>query len=304
MNLVTVKSSDNSIKEGSPISTAILTIFTGLICLITIYPIYYVFIMSISNPADVIAMRVYLYPKGIQFSSYDIILHNGSMWRSYLNTIIYTGASTVLVIITSCMAAYPLTYKKLPGRKFIVGFLIVPMYFSGGLIPSFLLMSKLGLYDNMWAIIVPSAVGIWYIILTHTYLAGIPEEMKESAMMDGANHFQILRSIYIPLAKPVLAVIAIYAIVGMWNSWFSAQIYLPSEKLHPLQMYLKRVLIQQSVDLSKVEYSKMEEAVKQMQSAIQLKYAIIIFTTLPIIFTYPYFQKYFIKGVMIGSLKG
>ena len=294
----------NRIREGSRLANFMISLVAGLACLCTLYPMYYVFIMSISDPAEVIAMNVFLYPKGLYFHSYELLFTDHSMWRAYLNTILYTTSSTVLVLLTSVMGAYPLTIKGLKGRKFLVAFLLVPMYFSGGIIPTYLLMSRLGLYDNAWAIILPSAVSIWYIILTRSYFASIPYEMRESAQMDGANNLQILFRIYVPIAKPILAVVAIYAIVGMWNSWFSAQIYLPSQELHPLQMYLKQVLVQQTVDLTKLNKSEMESAVEQMLSATQIKYAMIIFTTLPIIFTYPFFQKYFIKGVMIGSLKG
>lgn len=292
------------IQEGSRLADVIMVTLTVLICIITIYPMYYVLIMSVSDPISVMSKNVFFLPKGFQLETYALLFQNKDMWSAYLNTIIYVAAATVLVIITCGIGAYPLTVKTLWGRKWIVRFLLVPMYFSGGLIPTFLLMTKLGLYNNRLAIIVPSAVSIWYIILTRTYFTSIPEEMRESAFMDGAANWQILLKIYLPLAKPILAVIAIYSIVGMWNSWFSAMLYLPNAKLHPLQMYLQRVLIQQSVDLTKLNSTEIEDAIRRKMSGAQLKYSIIIFTTLPIIFTYPFFQRYFIKGVMIGSLKG
>ena len=197
-----------------------------------------------------------------------------------------------------------MTVSGLHGRKFFVTYLLIPMYFGGGLIPSFLLINQLGIYNTRWAIIIPSAFSIWNLILVRTFFSSLPEELRESAKMDGAGHLRILFQIFLPLSKAILAVVAIYSIVGQWNSWFNAQVYLPSTSLQPLQMYLKRVLVQLSVDLRTTTSVEMEEAVAKMFSATQLKYSMIIFTTLPIIFTYPFFQKYFIKGVMVGSLKG
>ena len=301
-NHTTVRS--NRIKDGSPLFDVAVVLLTGILCLITLYPMYYILIMSVSDSAAVLTRSVFLYPKGFQLESYAILFRDNAMWRAYGNTIIYTASVTLLVLLTSALGAYPLTVSNLKHRKLFVAYLLIPMYFSGGIIPSFLLINRMGLYGTRWAIILPAAVNIWYIILTRTYLSGLPEEIRESAKIDGANHFQILFKIYLPISKPILAVVAIYSIVAMWNSWFNAQIYLPTEDLQPLQMYLKRVLVQQTVDLTKLNSQEIEGAITQMYSAMQLKYSMIIFTTLPIIFTYPFFQKYFIKGVVVGSLKG
>lgn len=293
----------NKIQEGSRAVDVTLIIVVVLLCLVTLYPFYYVLIMSISDPTEVIARSITFYPKGFQLDSYRLLFEDVQMWKSYLNTILYVTTSTVLVLVTSILGAYPLTVPGLPGRKWVVRYLLVPMYFGGGLIPTYLLMTKIGLYDNVWAIIIPSAVSIWYIILVRTYFASLPSALRESAYIDGARDIQILFHIYVPISKPILAVIAIYAIVGMWNSWFSAMVYLPNVDLHPLQMYLQRVLIAQKVDLTKLNSTEIADAINKIYSGEQLKYAMIIFTTLPIVFTYPFFQKYFIKGVMIGSLK-
>jgi len=275
-----------------------------LICFITLYPMYYVFILSISDPVAAASMKVYLYPKGLYFRSYSILASDGNMWRSYGYTIFYVVANTLLVLLTCITCAYPLTSKKLVGRKFVVAFLLVPMYFGGGLIPSFLLISKLGLYNTVWALIIPSCFNVWYIILTRTFFAGIPESLRESARIDGANNFTILSRIYVPLSKPILAVVGIYTIVNVWNSWFPSMVYQPDTAIQPLQMYLRRVLIEQTVDLTKLSQAEAEAMARQKLSNNQLKYSMIIFTTLPVIFTYPFFQKYFVKGVMLGSLKG
>lgn len=294
----------SGIREGSRVVDAVIILITAVICFITLYPMLYVLFMSLSSVEHVLAMDVYFYPKGFQLNSYRLICADNAMWKAYGNTLIYTASATVLQILTCCLGAYPLTVSYLKGRKILTLFILIPMYFGGGMIPTYILVSKLGLYNTMWAIIIPSAVSIWNMILVRTYFAGLPDAMRESAFIDGANHFQVLFRIYLPLSKPILAVIAIYAIVGMWNSWFSAQLYLPNANLHPLQMYLQRVLVQQTVDLQKLTFQEYEEAVEKMFSAMQLKYSMIIFTTLPIIFSYPFFQKYFIKGIMVGSLKG
>lgn len=293
----------NRIREGSKVADFIIYLFAVLICFMTLYPFYYVIIMSISDPMEVAAMNVYLYPKGFYLDSYKLIVRDVRMWKGYLNTLIYVGCGTALTLLTSVLGAYPLSVKNLPGRKWVVRYLIIPMYFGGGLIPAFLLINQLRLYNTRWAIILPGAVSIWYIILTRTYFMTIPESLKESAFIDGATHLQLLFRIIVPVSKPILAVIAIYTIVGIWNSWFGALVYLPNEKLHPLQMYLHRVLVQQTVDLKDLTFDEATEAAKKVFSNIQLKYSIIVFTTLPIVFTYPFFQKYFIKGVMLGSLK-
>lgn len=296
----------NSIKEGSRIADVIIYLITAIICLITIYPFFYVFIQSIADPKEVIAQTVFLWPKNYYFGSYSLIMSDPKMWKAYGYTILYVVSGTALSVFGSVMGAYPLTVKGLWGRKFLVKFLIIPMYFSGGMITTFILMTKLNLYNNIWAMIIPSIVNIWNIILVRSYFMSIPDGLTESAIIDGAGHLRILVSIIVPLAKPILAVISIYSIVGIWNSWFNALIYLPNPELHPLQFYLYRIMIQQSVDLTDISGGMMnvEDQVKRMLQNYQLKYALIIFTSLPVIFTYPFFQKYFIKGVMLGSLKG
>lgn len=289
--------------KGSIVLNIILNIIVWLLLLFTLYPMYYVFILSISNPVEAATMNVYFWPKGLYLNSYMVLFNNAAMWRSYMYTLLYVISGTFLMLVTSVMGAYPLLEKNLFGRKLLIFFLIIPMYFSGGMIPSFLLITKLGLYNTIWAMILPGAVGIWNIILTKTFFTSIPTTLKESAFIDGANHFRILFSIYLPLSKPILAVISIYTVVGIWNSWFNAMVYLPNVELQPLQMYLRRVLVEQTVDLTKLPASAQAEAFMKKMSSLQLRYSMIMFTTLPVIFIYPFFQKYFIKGAMLGSLK-
>lgn len=298
------KSNKNTIRHNSGIGDFIIVLLMILVCFITLYPMYYVFILSISDPLQAATMQVYLLPKGLYFRAYTILAQDMNIWRSYGYTLLYVVSGTLLTLFTSATAAYSLTSPKLVGRKFLVVYLLIPMYFSGGLIPSFLLISKLGLYNTVWALILPSSFSIWYIILTRTYFASLPETLRESARIDGANNFTILARIYLPLAKPILAVVAIYTIVGIWNSWFNSMVYQPNTQIQPLQMYLRRVLIEQTVDLTKLTAAEAEAMARLRLSNSQLKYSMIIFTTLPVLFAYPFFQKYFVKGVMLGSLKG
>lgn len=297
--------SKNRIKEGSPVGTAIIYVLSALASIITLYPMYYVLILSLSAPQEAVKMEASLLPRGgVYLESYRILLGDARLWRSYLNTFLYVVGNTVLMLVTSVMAAYPLTYKKLYARKFITFFLLVPMYFGGGLIPTFLLITKLGLYNNPWVMIIPTCFSIWNIILVKSYFNTIPESLREAARIDGANNYQILSRIFLPASKPILAVISVYTIVGVWNSWFNANVYLPTEEWQPLQMYLRRVLVQQNINVT-TDMGPEAAAAAAMQnlSNIQMRYAMIIFTTLPVLLVYPFLQKYFVQGVMLGSLK-
>ena len=295
----------NRIREGSRIADVIIYLVLAIICFVTLYPMYYVLILSISDPLEAAGMQVYLYPKGFYLNSYKILFKDMALWRSYWNTLVYVVSDTALMLIVCTLCAYPLTSSRLIGRKAVTIFLLIPMYFGGGMIPSFILINKLGLYNTRLALIIPGAVGIWNIILTRTYFASLPGELSEAAFIDGASNYQVLFRIFVPLAKPIIAVIAIYTIVGVWNSWFGANIYQTKTELHPLQMYLQRILIAQTVDLTKLKtQADMVAAQETALTAQQLKYALIVFITLPILFVYPFFQKSFMKGIMMGSLKG
>lgn len=304
-NTIKVKTKKQSLQnDGTRLGNIMIGVLAVIISIICIYPIYYVLILSVSSPQSVLSMNVFFWPDGIHLDSYKVIVQNTDMWRAYGNTIFYVIITTVMMIFTCVMAAYPLTSNRLIGKKFMTIFLLIPMYFSGGLIPTFITMTKFGLYNNIWAVILPQAFSIWNIILTKTYFNSIPESLREAAKIDGANNFHIMLRIYMPIAKPIIAVICIYTIVNTWNSWFNAMVYLPDVRLQPLQLYLRRVLIEQTVVLANVTMEEAAAMAAKQLANIQLKYAMIIFTTLPIIFTYPFFQKHFVKGVMVGSLKG
>ena len=249
---MTVKSNRrNRIREGSRTATVLLYALAILIGLITLYPMYYVLILSVSDPSAAMTMRVYTVPKGFSLSSYALLVRDSSMWRAYANTILYILPTTLIMLATCVMAAFPLTVKGLRFRRFINTYLLIPMYFSGGMIPSFLLIVKLGLYDHPLSQILPACFSIWNIILTKAYLSSIPEALREAARIDGANAYQTLLQVYLPMSKPILAVIAVYTIVGVWNSWFNAMVYLPHTTWQPLQLYLRRVLVENTADLTR-----------------------------------------------------
>lgn len=295
---------NRGIKEGNQAVTVLLYALAVLAALITIYPMYYVLILSLSEPQYAATMKVYLVPKGFNLGAFEVLVTDRKMWRAYANSVLYVAPTTALMILTSTAVAYGLNYKKLMGRKFLTMFLLVPMYFSGGMIPSFLLMVRLGLYDSPLSQIVPACFSIWNIILVKAYFKSIPESLSEAAKMDGAGVLQVLTRIFIPLGKPIFAVIAVYTIVGVWNSWFNSLLYLPHTDWQPLQMYLRRILVETEKSLTQVmDAATAQEFARKQMSNAQMKYAMIIFTSLPVLCTYPFFQKYFVKGMVLGSLK-
>ena len=300
----------NKIREGSRVADFLVYALTVFVILITLYPMYYVVIMSVSDQVDVLARDVYLYPTDFQFSAYEYVMKDDALWRSLGYSAFYAIVTTVLQLFFCVTFGYALAMPKLAGRTFFVWYLIIPMYFGGGLIPTFLVMTKiLGLYNSIWSIILPGATSVWYIILTRTFFySSVPHSLREAALIDGANHYKTLFHIYLPLSKPILAVIAIYTIVNIWNSWFNASIYLMDARLHPVQMYLKSFLID-STDASNsvaaaLSPEEAEELFRATMVKSQLQYAVIVITTLPVLVVYPFLQKYFVKGVMIGAVKG
>jgi putative aldouronate transport system permease protein len=293
----------NKIREGSRIADVIMYAMAALLVFITLYPMYYVLILSLSDPRYAMTMEVYAAPKGFSLGAYKILIADKSIWRALANTIMYAASTTVLMLATSILGAFPLTSKTLAGRKYVNMYLLITMFFSGGLIPLFLLVMKLGIYNTPLALIMTSCFSVWNIILVKAFLSTIPETLREAAKIDGANVYQILWKIYLPLSTPILAVISVYTVVGMWNSWFGAMVYLPDLKLQPLQLLLRRMLIlsQTPGDVFNAEAARQMAELRLAYS--QLKYAMIIFSSLPVLATYPFFQKYFVRGIMLGSLK-
>jgi putative aldouronate transport system permease protein len=267
--------------------------------LITLYPFLYVFSMSISAPEHVIARDVYFWPKGLGLDGYRLALENPTIWRSYYNTIWYTLVGTCLNVVMTILAAYPLSRDNFVLRRPVSIMITITMFLSGGMIPFFIIVSRMGLYNTRLAMILPFAVSAWNILIAKTFYSQISESLAEAAKIDGANEFQILVRIMIPLSKAIIAVLALFYAVGYWNSYFWALVFLRDPDLQPLQIYLYKILIQLQQDTM----GGMQISIVRAAATEQLKYAAIMITILPILAVYPLLQKHFVKGVMIGAIK-
>ena len=269
-----------------------------LLAAIVLYPLYFIVIASISNADAVLGGRVYLYPVDITLVGYSKIIERTDVWRGYLNTIIYTFLSTVISLFVTILAGWALSRKSLPFRKFFMVFFIITMFFGGGLIPFYNVVSSLGLLDSMWAIILPSALSAWNLFMTKTFFeVGISESMIEAAEIDGAGQVRTFLFVVLPLSKAIMAVMALYYAVGQWNSYFNAMIFLQTEEKYPLQLVLREILIASETTTG----GSGETILEQYRLANQLKYVSVIVSSLPVIVLYPFVQKYFAQGVMIGS---
>ncbi len=295
----------NRIREGSRTADVIIYAIAFLFGLVCVYPIYYVLILSLSAPEYAITMKVYLWPKGLNLNGYRMLLRDSRLWMAYRNTVMYAASQTLLVLTTASLAGYALSARHLKFRKFVNYYLLIPMYFGGGIIPLFLLITQMGFYNTPWALILPGSFSIWYTILVRSYFRTIPESLREAASIDGAGHYRILLNVYLPNAKPILAVIALYTIVNSWNAWYRASIFISSRQWQPLQIYLRQILVEQTVTFTDEFITKEESLLEQAANltANQMKYTVIIVSTLPMLIAYPFFQRYFVKGVMMGSLK-
>ncbi len=292
------------IQEGNPIATAVIYFFCFLSAVICLFPMWYVLCNSLSSAGAVEGMKVIWYPIEFTLHAYKVLMLRAPLWRAYGNTIIYVVGSTLLMLVFCFLAAYPLTVKNMIGRKQITTYFLIPMYFSAGLIPTFLTYRKYGFVDNPLTMFLTHGYSVWYLILVRTYLLSISEALRDSAKIDGASHFRTLFSIFLPLSKPIIAVIAIYTVIGVWNGWSTANIYLRNTDLQPVQLYLRRILIKAESVTDGIGPSEMAAMEQQRMAAISLKYGMIIFTTLPVLCIYPFFQRYFVKGAMVGSVKG
>jgi len=275
-----------------------------LLFFIFTWPLWFVFIASVSDPAAVWKGKVLLFPVGFNLNAYKEILKYDSIWIGYRNTILYTVLGTIINLIMTICAAYPLSRKDFVPRNFFMIMFMITMYFSGGLIPTYLVVNKLHMVNTIWAMMIPGAVSIFNVIITRTYfINSIPSSLQEAAELDGANSLQFLLKIVLPLSKPILAVIALYYGVGHWNDFFSALIYLNNKNLFPLQSFLRDLLVQNNFNLDMTGLDATQAALKS-QLAQTMKYGVIVVASVPVLCIYPFAQKYFVKGIMIGSIKG
>ncbi|MGI8387131.1 MULTISPECIES: carbohydrate ABC transporter permease [unclassified Robertmurraya] len=276
-------------------------IFLFLAVLVVLVPLVYVVLASFMDPTVLLNKGISFNLSDWSLKGYKLILGNDAMLKGFINSILYSVGFAVVTVVVSLFAAYPLSVNGFVGKNFFMTMFIITMFFSGGLIPTYLLVKDLGMLNTIWAIILPGAINVWNIILARTYFKGIPYELHEAAKVDGASDLLIFFKIVLPLSKPIIFVLAMYAFVGQWNSYFDAMIYLDDPNLHPLQLVLRSILIQNSTDPGMISDQLAMAELKKLSEMI--KYSSIVISSLPLIVMYPFFQKYFEKGVMVGSLK-
>lgn len=280
---------------------AIVNALSALILVIVLYPLLFIVSASFSNPALVLNGEVLLWPKEITLEAYRNVFQNEQIWNGYMNSILYAAIGTTINLAMTTLAAYPLSRPDLPGRGVFMFVITLTMFFGGGLIPTYLLVKSLGMVNTMWALIVPGAIATYNLIVMRTYFqSSIPWELQEAALIDGCSNGRLLTHIILPLSKPILAVMVLFYAVGHWNSYFSALIYLNNKDLYPLQLVLREVLMVSQADAVDSNVG-LESKVLLAES---IKYVVIIVSSLPVLLMYPFVQKHFVKGVMIGSIKG
>lgn len=273
----------------------VITIIMGIIAILFLLPLLNVLACSFSSADKVVAGEVGLIPVDFSLEGYKQVFANGSLTRGFLNSLLYTFLGTVIQVTLQMLCAYPLSRKDFKGRKFLNIFLTLTMFISGGMIPTYLLISELQMLDTIWAIIIPGCVSVSNIIVIRTYMStSIPNELQEAARIDGCSDFQIFLKVILPLCRPILFVMVLYAIVGYWNNYFNALLYIQSTDLYPLQRVLQDMLVSNSGSLGGEDPNIQE----------QLKYVTIVVSSLPLLVIYPFFQKYFEKGVVMGGVKG
>ena len=301
-----MKKHSRSDKIFDMIDMVLLTLMMAVI----LYPLYFIVIASISSPAAVNSGQVLLFPKGATLEGYKYVLKDNSIWKGYANTIILTVTGTLVNMFLTVTCAYALSKSHLPFIKFIMFAMTFTMFFSGGIIPTYLLVSGMGMRDTIWSLILPTAVSVYNVILMRTYfMNSVPDEIIQAAKIDGCSEIKALAAVVLPLSKPILVTIALFYGVGHWNQFFQALIYISDKDRFPLQLVLRNMLLMGNNAMTSMlsggmsgENAKyMAELMKQIEI---LKYAVIIVSVLPVLIVYPFLQKFFMKGIMMGSLKG
>ncbi|NLM09612.1 MAG: carbohydrate ABC transporter permease [Clostridiaceae bacterium] len=278
-----------------------INIILAMVVVVTLYPFLHVVSVSLSDPYAVMQNKVNFYPVGFNLNAYKSVLSNPYIWISYKNTIVYTVVGTAVNLVLTTAMAYSLSKKYLFGRKFFSIFTTFTLFFNGGIIPNYIIISKLGLIDSMWALILPIAIGTWNLMVMRNYFEGLPSEIEESAAIDGCNPVQVLVKIVLPVSKPIFATMTLFYAVWHWNTYFSPLLYLNDKEKYPLQIFMQQILI-----TGETSFANTVVGIEDTNLLISntVKYATIMVAILPIIMVYPFLQKYFIKGVLIGSVKG
>ena len=278
--------------------------FLLLLVVTMVYPLIRVVALSFSGIDYINAGFVNWLPKGVHVRGYEMILGDPKLWTAYRNTIIYAGGGTFITIFVTSLTAYPLSIREFVFKKPVTIYLAVTMFFSGGLIPTYLLILRLGLINTFWVMVLPGAVAAYNVIVFRTFFQRLPVALRESALLDGANEVKILIRIILPLSKAIIATFALFSIVGHWNSWFSAIIYLQDEWRYPLQVFLKRIVVEEQIPSPGGTNKVMELIRSRSIHPKNVQMAAIVVTMAPILCIYPFIQKYFAKGVLVGTLKG
>ena len=279
----------------------VVSIIAFMAAALTLYPLIYVLSASISDPYDIIAGRVWLYPININFEGYRTVMQNDRIWRGFYNSVIITGGGTLINLFVTIIAAYPLSRRDLKIRKPILFMFTFTILFSGGMIPTYLLIRDLGLLNSRWSLILPGAMSVFNFMIVRTFFMNtLPGELLESAKMDGCSDFRFLWSIALPLSTAVIAVISLYYAVAHWNAFFNAILYIRDQRLHPLQVVLREILILNMTEQLTEGTTRSET----MYLAEQMKYSLIVLSSIPLLAAYPFVQRYFVRGVMIGAIKG
>jgi len=278
---------------------AILTIFLVLI----IYPLIFVVSSSFSDGAAVITGKVILWPVNFSTLAYQKVFSYPRIWSGYGNSLFYAVVGTLVNVTMTLLAAFPLSRRDLFGKNILVGLFLFTLFFNGGLIPSYLLVRDLGLRNTRWALIIPQALSVWNLLIAITFVrTSIPHELLEASQLDGCSDFNYFVRILLPLSTPLIAVLSLFYAIGHWNQFFAALLYLTNKDLFPLQIILRDILISSNVDLSMVEDIKIMAAREALREL--LKYALIVVASVPVLIIYPFAQRYFVKGIMLGSVKG
>ncbi|GIO15180.1 sugar ABC transporter permease [Cohnella xylanilytica] len=277
---------------------AILTV----VLVVVLYPLLYIISSSLSSPASVSAGRVWLWPVDFSLKGYETLFHNPQVLTGYGNSLFYTAAGTLISVTLTVMLAYPLSRRTFAGRNALMMIVTFTMLFSGGLIPTYMVVKELGMIDSRWALLIPNAVWVWQVIIARSFFqSSIPEELVEASDMDGCSDLRFMASVVLPLSKPILAVLLLMYAVGQWNAYFDALIYLKTADKFPLQLILRSIIIQNNSGNSIMDAMKQ---VERQQLAELLKYSLIVVATLPVLLIYPFVQRHFVQGMLVGSVKG
>ncbi|MEK0312581.1 carbohydrate ABC transporter permease [Cohnella sp. 56] len=281
-------------------SLTVYALLSGL-ALTIVLPMMQVLTISVSPLAVVNRYGFHLIPTAFDFSGYRQVFHKQTIWTGYENTLIRTVLGTSITIVMTFLGAYPLSKRQLPHRAFWTGFIVLTMFFSGGLIPSYMLVKNIGLMNTVWSLVLPGAVSAFMLLIVRNFIGSLPESLEESAKIDGANDVYILWKIVVPLSMPILATVALYAAVDHWNAWFDSMLYIRQEKKQVLQLILRKIIIDGTADPSTTGAADAMNAPTNSQA---MKMAALVVTMLPIMCVYPFLQKYFVKGTLLGSVKG